>query len=721
MTPRRAVTAALLAALAVGAGAGRVAAQNPPAGGTIHGQVVDSLTDSAVAGAHVLLPGTQLSASSDERGEFTIAGVAPGAYVLRVLAIGFTPVARRSLAVAAGATLEVRIAMARTPLELAGIDVTATGSAQQLGEASVSVAVLQKQDLLRHGAVGVQDALPYVPGVDMNHGEVDIRGASGVSEGIGSRVLMLLDGHPVLTGDGGEIDYEELPIMDVERVEVVKGSQSALYGSSAMGGVVNLITAPIEPRPATAMRVHYGAYDLPDAFRFGGPRPDYWGLDLQHSLAVGPVGIRLALGREASDGYQQNGDFSRYLARLKLSSMPGTTHPWDAYVLWSTLRSGQFYTWLADSQPYQVPPVALGDWDRVSHLLAGGSYAAVAGSHALLKLEPSLSYVGVRDHMHDSHNWHEALRSELNTQLAFNPGSAHAVTAGVDVAGTAVNSSYYGSKWLTDAAPYGQEELAVTRALRLTAGVRLDYHHVDGGRAETTLNPKLSAAFTPDSPFALRASFGRGYRAPSAIEQFVQTTQQGARVVPDSALHGETAWSGELGGSASLGRVWLDAALFQSWYRGLIGPAAVPGQLLTFSFQNVQRAQVRGLDATAKVSVADRSVDLTCSYLYLDTRDDSTGLPLPYRSRHTVTASVDVLGGLAGLDVQYRSRVEQVLEYPLDPRGDITTVDLRFGARVRGVTLYARVSNLLQAKYVDVMERNQGAPRSLLLSAMTGL
>ncbi len=718
MTARRVATAALLGALA--AAAGRLAAQDVPAG-AIHGVVVDSSTDSAVAGAHVLLPGTQLTAASDTQGAFTLAGLAPGSYVLRVLAIGYTPVLQRGLVVGAGATLEVRVAMAREPLELAGIDVTATGSLEQVGHEAVSVAVLRRQDLLRHDAIEVQQALPYVSGVDMNHGEVDIRGASGVSEGIGSRVLMMLDGHPVLTGDGGEIDYEQLPIMDVDRVEVVKGSQSALYGSSAMGGVVNLITAPIDARPATAMRLHYGLFDLPAEFRFGGPRPDYWGLDLQQSLAAGPVGIRLAVGREASEGYQQNGEFSRYLARLKLASMPGAAHPWDAYVLWATIRSGQFYGWAADSEPYQVDSVALGDWNRVSHLLAGASYSAVAGATALLKLQPSLSYVGVRDHMHDSRNWHEALRSELNTLLTFNPGSEHAVTAGVDVAGTAVNSSYYGYKWISDAAPYGQEELAVSPVLKVTAGVRVDYHHVDGGRAETTVNPKLAAAWTPDGPFALRASFGRGYRAPSAIEQFVSTTQQGARVVPNPTLHGETAWSGEVGGSASLGRLWVDGAVFQSWYRGLIGPAGVPGQVLTFSFQNVQRAQVRGVDATAKVSALDRRLDVSCTYLYLDSRDDSTGLPLPYRSRHTVTASVDLLGGLAGLDVRYRSRVEQVLEYPLDPRGDITTVDFRLGARLRGVTLSARVANLLQAKYVDVMERNLGAPRSLQLTAMTGL
>jgi outer membrane cobalamin receptor len=174
-----------------------------------------------------------------------------------------------------------------------------------------------------------------------------------------------------------------------------------------------------------------------------------------------------------------------------------------------------------------------------------------------------------------------------------------------------------------------------------------------------------------------------------------------------------------VGGTASLGRLWLDAAVFQSWYHGLIGPGTVPGQFLAFSFQNVERATVRGLDGTAKVSIVPRQADLTLNYMYLDTRDDSTAMPLPYRSKHTVTASLDLLSGLVGVDVRYRSRLEQVLEYPLDPRTDVTVVDLRLATRVSRIAMLVRVSNLLQERYVDVMERNLGAPRSLLVTAIT--
>jgi len=700
------------------AAAGAAAQQPGAQDGAVHGVVKDATSDSAVASAHILVVGTPLSTRTDQHGEFRIVGLEPGVYAVKVLAVGYAPALRDSVAVSAGATAELTVGLEPVALQLPGIDVTASGGTREIAEAPVSVAVLEREDLAKFDPIQLPDVLPFIPGVEMNHGSVDVRGSSGMSEGIGSRVLVLLDGHPALTGDGGEIDFEDLPLLDLDRAEVVKGSQSALYGSAALGGVINLITTPIDARPENTAQVLAGAYQIPAEFRYTGAPHDYAGFNLQHSQALGAVGLRVALGHETSDGYQQNGGYSRWLGRLKLQSLPGAAHPWDAYAVWSMLRSGQFNSWRSDSQPYEVPDSAVGDWNRVSNILAGGRYTAVAGSRALLQLEPSVTFTTVKDHMHDSHNWHEALRAGLNARLALNPGSQHAVTAGLDVAGTAVNSSYYGPKRITDAAPYAQEELALGPALKVTAGARLDLHHVDGGLAEQAFDPKLAAAFTPAGPFTFRASVGRGYRAPSAIEQFVSTVQQGFRIEANPALHGETAWSGEVGGTASLGRVWLDAAAFSSWYRGLIGPAPVPGQFGVISFQNVQRARVAGLDASSKLSVVPRLVDLGLSYTLLDAHDLDTGAWLPYRSRNTVTSSLDVLGGLAGLDVMYRSRLEAVLAYPGDPRGDITVVDARVAFRLAKAVMQVKVSNLLQARYVDVLERNEGAPRSLLVTGI---
>ena len=218
-----------------------------------------------------------------------------------------------------------------------------------------------------------------------------------------------------------------------------------------------------------------------------------------------------------------------------------------------------------------------------------------------------------------------------------------------------------------------------------------------------------------------RASISRGYRAPSPIEQFVTASQSGFRVVPNPALQGEKAWAGELGATATLGgRLWLDGSVFQSEYYDLIDPAPVSGQFGVFQFQNVERSRVRGLDLETKLSLVEDRLGLHATYAYLHAVDLNLGGPLPYRSPHNLAASLAglVQGWDWGLDFRYRSRVDRVLVYPLDPRTAITLFDLRLARHFLGWDLQGKISNLTQRRYVDVQERTPGAPRRLLFTAL---
>ena len=145
----------------------------------------------------------------------------------------------------------------------------------------------------------------------------------GVAGGGGSRVLILLDGHPMLSADGGEIIWEALPLLDVDRVEVVKGAYSAVYGSNALGGVANIITAPIDRKPETVARVHYGLYQIPGQYQFQSGAPSVYGVELQQSGSVGGVGVRLDGSREMSQGETQNGWCHRWFLRGKVTAPAG--------------------------------------------------------------------------------------------------------------------------------------------------------------------------------------------------------------------------------------------------------------------------------------------------------------------------------------------------------------------------------------------------------------
>jgi len=703
--------------LALLAGAGRAAAQ----GRVIAGTIRDARTDSTIAGAAILVRGTLLGATADDSGRFRIEGVGPEAVDLHVLARGYRDATVHVAAIAPGTTRTITVRLTPTPISIAPVVITASRRAEAAHQTAVSVSVLSERQIMRRDVSNLEDALPYVSGVTFNGpGQMDIRGSTGTAGGVGSRVLMLLDGHPMLSADGGEIIWEALPLLDVERVEVVKGAYSAVYGSNALGGVANIITSPIGPSPETVARVHYGLFQIPSRYQFESGAPSVYGAELQHSQTIGGVGVRLAGSREMSQGDTQNGWYHRWFLRGKVTSPVGAQHPWDGYFLWSWNNSGEFLTWRANDHPFEVDSATLGDRTVYQTLYAGGTYEPIVRSSMVLKVSPSLSYNGNQNYFHNNQDYHRAWRAGGSVQLMAQASAHHTIVTGVDGAYTTLRSNFLGTPGLTDGGVYAQDQWSVTPHLQATVGARLDYHTTTASAAETSLNPKVALRYELSRRVTLRASVGAGYRAASAIEQFVSAVQGGYRVIPNPNLHGEHAVSGEVGVNADL---WsgarFDAAVFQNSYRDLIGPAGVPDSIFVFQFRNVQRARIRGLDASLDTPILPHLLTAYVTYMYLDAIDLDTGGWLPYRSRNNATVTLDLLGGLAGVDVRYRSRIASVLVYPLDPRSDITTVDLRANYRIAGAVVQGKVSNLFNRVYPDVQERVPGQPRTVSLALLT--
>ena len=686
---------------------------------TLVGRVRDARTSQALANAAVLVAGTLLRARTDAHGDYRIDGVMPGRYELRVLIIGYQS-ATRAVRVAAGDTARSDFSLQPALIELTPVTITASRAERRIGDVPASQAVLSSQSIVHRNVITLDEALQYVPGVILNHGDVDIRGSTGIAGGVGSRVLFLMDGHPVLTADGAEVDFASLPLLDVDRVEVVKGAYSALYGSSALGGVVNVITNPVSQSPESEIELHYGAYYPPSAWRVTDHRQDFKGVALQHDHAFSGLGVRLFANRELNDGFTQDDSSSRWLLHSRLDFSTGHDHPASAYATWSSEDDGNFFMWESPDHPYEAPPATISDWSHSTKLSTGATLTPIATGRARLRVDPFFEKDATQDHFpsDSDFHYHRAWKLGTTAQYTLAPGVNQTLTMGGEASHTAVTSDILGRPTIDEYGLYAQDELDLSSRVSTSVGLRLDTHHSSGSSTEIALNPKIGVVFHPASRISTRISLARGYRGPSAIEQFVNTVQFGFHVIPNPDLHGESAWSGEVGATATpVPWLWVDGALFQSEYHDLIGPSAAPGQLFVFQFRNTQRARVRGLDVSTKTRVIPRLLELELSYLYLDSKDLHTGLPLPYRSTHNVTTSLDVLGGLVGVDVRYRSRVKEVLSYPLDPRSAITVADLRLGYDVKGTIVQVKVANLFQAKYVDVLERTPGAPRSILFSA----
>ena len=146
---------------------------------------------------------------------------------------------------------EVNFQLEPTSYQYDQLVITANKHSQDLREVAASGYVIDSKIFSERGYQKIDDAFRYVPGVTMTLDQISIRGSSGYSRGAGTRVLVAMDGIPIYTPDTGEIIWELIPITEIERVEILKGATSSLYGSSAIGGVINIISKEITTNPVS--------------------------------------------------------------------------------------------------------------------------------------------------------------------------------------------------------------------------------------------------------------------------------------------------------------------------------------------------------------------------------------------------------------------------------------------------------------------------------------
>ena len=198
-------------------------------------------------GATVALVDAGLGGHADAQGRCLIEVPAAGRYDVLVSFVGYRSLLLRGVA----SDQEQSVALPRALVQLADVVVSASKRVQSFAEAPLSMAVIEAEKLRQYNAPTLAEPLRYVAGISQVGDQISIRGSSGFSRGTGSRVLLLLDGFPMLAADLGDIKWDAIPASEVERVEVIKGAGSALYGTGALGGVINVLTRAPAAEPRT--------------------------------------------------------------------------------------------------------------------------------------------------------------------------------------------------------------------------------------------------------------------------------------------------------------------------------------------------------------------------------------------------------------------------------------------------------------------------------------
>jgi len=715
--------------------------------GTITGNLTDAENGQPVVGASVTLRGTFIGATTDAKGRFTLRRITPGTYTVAVSMLGYERLLLAGITLRAGESRTMEIPIRPVPLQADPVVITASRREQSLQEVPVSLATVTARAIADRNSVTLDDALRFVPGVSILSDQVNIRGSTGYSRGVGSRVLILLDGLPYITGDTGEINWETIPMFSVDRVEVVKGAGSALYGSSALGGVINVITKEIPSQSEFRFRLFSALYDKPRYSEWQWTtKPRFSsGIFAGYSGAAGPVSYLVNVARTVDESYRENDAYHRWSFFAKARYVLSSSQSLAVGVNYLDRSHGNFFWWKSLREPLRPA-------DSQRDGLVNSKRGNISLAYQQFVTDKffytaKLIYFG--------NFWRDDSAGRVNNvsashlvstelQATYELSKPHILTFGIAANYDRVSASLFGQHPGFGAAVYAQDEISPAPGLKVTAGLRFDWQKVSVLSPTSQVNPKLGVVYMPDKETSIRASIGSGFRYPSIGELYIQSSVNVSQVavLPNTDLRVEKSTSFEIGVSRKIAeRMSIDVAVFNNDFRDLIEPSveiktyrptpASPDEITgpVIQFENVTRARIQGLEAEIKTEWLRRILSTDIGYTYTWSRDLDANQVLKFRPRHLLYISGQCSWEHARLmaDFRFLSRIERIDENlvrlaPIvngDQRVAVKIVDLRtsydliqLGAPLRvGFT----INNLLNYSYVELLG-NLGPVRSYVLT-----
>lgn len=640
----------------------------------LEGRVIDQ-TGVPVPGASVfvrdLSTGLETAQSSGTQGEFSIE-VRPGRYRVSAAENDFQTISED---VDVGDTAPGPVLLTLHPAILTqSIIVTGSREEELLAQSVAKVEMIARSQLRDSGYESVSDILSEEPGVVTRTSRSPGSRAGTQIHGIDSRQsLILIDGFPVVGARGvksGILNMNRQSTNRLERVEIVKGASSALYGSDAIGGVINLITR--EPRKrfdadVTASAASLGGVDLraDSGFvhgRWSGffaaerHKRNPYDLTPQDFDTTGPGFRRYDYMAKISRDFSEN---------LKLGLLANAFDNREASVY--AARTGSQITTTNDSALNYGATLNAG-LSAVTHLQARGYYGkydensevdilSIPGpfegkanlNERLYRFDASLSHVlGNRQLLQGGLDWTSDEYRGYNRLLGDNNGQ---------------------SIRMVDA--WFQDRIQAHPRLTLTIGGRATNHSAYGSQ----MVPRIGLMYRAADSFRIRASYGQGFRAPDLGQLYYRflTTSGIYQIIGNPSLSPESSTTTQVGFDSNVGRFHFGMTYFRNDIKNLIdtqllGRPRTPEQLdgilrefgigsafspglnrLTYLYRNIDNVYTSGLEGRGQIRLTDNLI-VTSGYTYLDARDKATGGFLSQRHKHhgnfRVWWSTQRLGGL---------------------------------------------------------------------------
>ena len=550
--------------------------------------------------------------------------------------------------------------------------VTAAARPVELGSVTRLMTIITREQIARLPVESVADVLRLASSVD-----VRMRGVRGVQTDFAIRganfgqMLVLVDGVRLNDAQSGHHNGDiPVPLDAVERIEVLYGPGSSLFGADAFGGTINVITRRTVEQPS--LMVQGGSFGL--AAGRG-----------QVGFERGSVRESLAVSADRSSGFMYDRDFATTILRSRTSL--GDASSLSVSYLRKEFGANNFYGGNAPSREWTNQTLVTAD-HRFADVAgwstsASASYRTHGDRFVFNQLQPQLS--------DNRHRTHAVLAAFSGSRRV---GSVGTLTAGVEGGGDWIRSTNLGDHSTSRVSGFGEWRQELGARTQIDGTLRVDHYDEFG----TSWNPSAGIGWWPSSNLRLRASAGRAFRVPSFTERYYSDPANLAR----EDVGPETAWAGEGGADVLFARGWIAQATFFARADEDVIDWLRPTTADRWRTYNIRNVDTRGLELAVRKTFA-RGAMILAEYTALDVNaaevNQLSKYVLDYAPHSVVAAASIPLPGRfsAAPRIEYRRRSRST------GTSDYLLLDARLGRRFGDhFELFVDGTNLLDESYEEV-------------------
>lgn len=603
--------------------------------GAIQGIILDVETKKPLQSVNIILVGTKIGAVSKEDGTFRIDNLSSGSYGLNASIIGYDKGYKLDVNVVPNITTNVEFRLKESFFSMNQVVVTATRTNRIYANVPIATEVITSQEIEESGARDLSELLEDRAGVLPEPGvaggrHINLLGSDS------KYVLILIDGEPVNGKFNDRVELDDIITSGIERIEIVKGPASSLYGSEAMSGVVNVITRNANSKFEFMGKTRISSNDGKEVNFNVGSKKNEFSYFIQGSY--------YSSGVDKNDPFLSIDNFSKksLSGKLKYQLSPLNQILFKTDII-KNREEGNLVSLKSRSDIFRrnselkyVFPYR--DWANFELKIRNSSY-----EREFSKIDSKNDTVLESEITTQNYNEIEAnYIREANELFKFNFGyeyssdNLESPRLGGDNSFT-LNHQHF----------YAQSESVITPQFVITAGVRLDVN----SDIENHTSPRTGFLYNFSDELKIRGSWGRGFRIPSLINKFIDfpNLDVGYTVVGNPDLLPEKSEGVNLGIEYYLFRKSLISFnYFQNDFTNMITDITVSPATRTspavLSYINLNSTTLRGIEAQSKIFF---SVYLTTqiSYNYLDAINNDNGNYLPNRARHSGTLKTTIRFG----------------------------------------------------------------------------